>query len=112
MKIGHLLTTIILGVAMVTGCSKKAEQQSGAPRSVDLGVVELTPDTPSRQDLGGGATCEITASSLGPGMLQIIAVLEEGGTKGRPARVAPVAPDQPLHIGMGTVTVQFTPHLK
>jgi len=103
---------IALAAVALPGCSKKAQPTDTAPRSVDLGVVELTADNPKRVDVGVGATCEITASSLGPGMLQIVALIEQGGTKGRHTRVAPVAPDQPLQIAMENVTVQFTPHIK
>ncbi|PWU21209.1 MAG: hypothetical protein C5B50_02160 [Verrucomicrobia bacterium] len=104
---------IMAAAVLLGGCSKQAPSASDAPpKSVDLGVVELTANTPSRQDLGGGTVCVITAVPLGPAGIELTVVLEQNGKNGPTAHAAPATPDQPQRLALGNIALQFTPHMK
>jgi hypothetical protein len=108
-----LLLGLILIAPLLNGCSKGSSSQTpSAPRSVDLGAVELTYDVANRQDLGGGATCVFTARPLDRQSFELLADLEKSGKKVASTRVLPARINSPLEISFGDVRVQFTPQIK
>jgi hypothetical protein len=113
-KLSLALATVaaMLAVSLLSGCSKSAPPEAAPPKSVSLGVVELSYNNPSRQDLGDGAVCVLTATPLDPGHFELIAVLERSGKNVGSTRALPVPPDQPLEISFGSFKVGFVPHIK
>jgi hypothetical protein len=112
MKPHRLLFGLALATCLLAGCSKHPAQESGTPKLVDLGTVELTAGQPSRKDLGGGSVCVLTAQPLGPGTLELVAVLEKSGKEVATTRRAPTQIDVPLDLAFGEVHVGLTPHMK
>jgi len=62
------LATAALMAAFVIGCSKKSSEQAHHPKlpagTVDLGAVELVPQTPTQFSLGAGKCCILTGNQL------------------------------------------------
>jgi hypothetical protein len=112
MRSRTLLLGMALAASLLAGCSKHSAQESGTPKLVDLGTVELSPGQPSRHDLGGGAVCVLTAQPLGAGTLELFAVLEKSGRQVATTRRAPTQADVPLDIAFGEIHVGLTPHMK
>jgi hypothetical protein len=79
---------------------------------VNLGVVELSPGAPVRQDIGGGKVCILRAESLGVSGIQLIVTVEKSGREIASTQASPVQPDQPLQLSFGGEQVSLTPHIK
>jgi len=113
MTFGRLVLGLMVATCLVAGCSKQAPAlDTAASKSVNLGTLELTSGQTSRQDLGDGMTCEITATTMDASSLQLIAVLLKAGKQVDSHRMVPVTPDQPLDMSLGNVQLHFTPHVK
>ena len=112
MKSWTFLLGMVLAACLFAGCSKHASQEAAAPKIVPLGTVELSPGQPSRQDLGDGAVCVITATPLGADSLELIASLEKSGKQVTATRIAPATADRPLDISLGAFRIGLTPHMK
>ncbi len=106
------LLFLALAVSLLPGCSRHSPSQPAAPKAVNLGAVDMSYGTPSRQDLGDGAVCVLTPQTLGPGSIELTAVLERSGKKVASSRSAPVTLDRSLDISFGDVSVALTPHIK
>jgi hypothetical protein len=112
-----LLTTIVAALSLsgllLSGCSKHStEPESATPKSVTLGIVEMSYNTPARKDLGDDAVCAFTAAPLDANTFELTAVLEKAGKKVASTRVIPATADQPLDISFGNVRISFVPHIK
>src|SRR2546421_11409295 len=94
----------IIAAFLLSGCSKQV-QQPATPKSVGLGVVELSYNTPSRHDLGDGGVCVLTAAPLDRESFELSAILEKSGKKVASTRVAPAMVDQPLEISFGDIRI-------
>jgi len=114
LAIGYrLLLALFLLASLSSGCSKNSSASStAAPKSVNLGALELTYDVANRQDLGGGAMCVLTARPLDRQSFELLADLEKSGKKIASTRVIPARIGAPLEISFGDVRVQFTPQIK
>jgi hypothetical protein len=104
---------VAMGALVLAGCSKKdAATDSATPKSVSLGVVELSDGAPSRQDLGDGAVCVLTATKMDQISFELIAVLERAGKKVASTRVAPAMADKPLELSFGSIRIGLVPHMR
>lgn len=107
-----LLLAMAMAASLWAGCSRHSPPESAAPKFVSLGVVELSSGMPSRHDLGGGTVCVITVEPLGPGNVELSAILEKSGQKVASTRALPVMTDHPLEISFGDTRVGLVPHMK
>ena len=102
----------IFAISPLSGCSKSAAPQPATLKSVDLGIVELSPNTPSRHDLGDGAVCVFTATPMDAERFELVAIVERGGKKVAATRVAPAMADQPLEISLANIRIGLVPSMK
>jgi PBP1b-binding outer membrane lipoprotein LpoB len=112
MKYLSVVFGIVLGIGLLTGCSKQAAQENKPPRVLTLGTVELTANEPSRHDAGEGETCVIKASPMGAASLELVISLEKGGKQISSSRVAPAQSGVPVNMSLADVQVQLTPRMK
>jgi hypothetical protein len=122
------LTLIFASILLLAGCGKENPIAKGSDPTgpIDLGVVELSLNTPKRQSLGKGKDCTFTAVSAEGGKLQIKIEIKEKLVGGElPPGVPPetpvdstmtststVASGVQVIIGVGKTPVRFTPILK
>lgn len=78
---------------LLSGCSKPSEPQPEIVRPLvkdsrllvkELGVVKLTNQTPSRNDLGDGKVCIINPVLRADGNLELSMLIERSGTNAAP----------------------------
>src|SRR2546423_1096810 len=111
--IAMVSAALFLSGPLLSGCSKQSSAPASAtPKSVSLGVVEMSYNTPARKDLGDSAVCVFTAAPLDANTFELSAMLEKSGKKVASTRVMPATADQPLEISFGDVRVGFVPHIK
>ena len=109
----RILLSVLMVVSLFAGCSKSSSSSTpDVAKSVNLGAVELTYAVPTRQDLGDGATCVLTARQLDRQSFELLADLEKSGKKIASTRFMPARIGAPLEISFGDVRVQFTPQIK
>jgi hypothetical protein len=107
---------------LLSGCSKPSEPQPEIVRPLvkdsrllvkELGVVKLTNQTPSRNDLGDGKVCIINPVLRADGNLELSMLIELSGTNAAPRRIA--APSviasngQPVEIAIQNMAIALTP---
>jgi len=109
MKFRTSSIVLIVLTLVAAGCSKKAD--TTAPKTIDVGVVELTAGMPTDVDLKDGNTCRITPKKLSDGSLMLDMQIEKDGTVVASPR-APAQPDQPVTISIGDENLTLTPHMK
>ncbi len=110
---GYRLFLSLILVAALAGCSKNSSSSATAePKSVNLGAVELNYSSPTRADLGNGATCVLTARPLDAQSFELLADLEKSGKKVASTRVMPARIGTPLDLSFGDTRVQLTPQIK
>src|SRR5436305_645900 len=108
----HRKYLFALLVVLAIGCSKQATS-SDTPKHLDLGVVNLTYDTPSKHEVAPNLSCVITAASLrSTTQCELIANLEKSGKVIESRRIVPALLDQPARFSLGDVEVTFTPHIQ
>lgn len=112
MKYLSILFGIVLGLGLLTGCSKHAAQENKAPRVLTLGTVDLTANEASRHDAGEGETCVIKASPMDAASIELVVSIEKGGKQISSSRVAPAQIGVPVNVSLADVQVQFTPRMK
>ena len=95
----YLCATGAATAILLIGCSRKPTSQWSAPKSVDLGVVELSHNTPSHHNLGDKTVVVLTAAPMHASSIERFASL-------------PVAIDRPLDISFGDVQIRLTPRIK
>ncbi|MGZ4962830.1 MAG: hypothetical protein ACXWKG_16305 [Limisphaerales bacterium] len=100
---------IALLVALLMGCSQSSTPTG--PKKVELGVVNLTYNTPNKQDLGNGLSCEILVRPLGPKECELIVQFKKDSKVLDTQRNLPGTLDQPAEFGFENVGVTFTPHI-
>ncbi len=118
MRILHL-TTAALMAAFVISCSKKPSEQAHHPKlpagTVDLGAVELVPQTPTQFSLGAGKGCILTGKQLqgGVDVKMELFVTNADGTVERSQGELETSPGRQCVLTIGSnVPVGFAPTLK
>ena len=116
----HRTTCFVIALTglLLVGCSKHSTNDPNppSPKTSTLGTVDLTNQSPVRYDLGGGKACTITAKLVDDGIHDVSVAIEatdaSGNSKvlGTP-RARPL-PGQPVTVGVGDITVSFTPRFK
>lgn len=105
-----LLFELLLTALLLAGCSNGATQAPAKP--VDLGVVELSLGTSSRHELSGGYVCVLRAEALGPGTVELVALIEKSGKEVASTRVLPATLGRPVELSLGGFQVQVNPQLR
>jgi hypothetical protein len=101
-----------LVAVLLIGCSKQSTS-SDTPKTLELGVDNLTYDTPSKHQVTPNLSCVITASSLrSTTQCELSATLEKSGKTIESRRIVPALLDQPARFSLGDVEVTFTPHIQ
>ncbi|MDB6059790.1 MAG: hypothetical protein JWO95_3634 [Verrucomicrobiales bacterium] len=108
MKFG-LLFVLITG--LIAGCSNSGSSSAEVPTK-DFGVLNLTYDVPSKQDLGKGKACVITAKQLNPGTCELIVSIDKSGKPIESRRQIPAMLDKPTEFVFESAHVSFTPHIQ
>jgi hypothetical protein len=118
MRILHL-TTAALMAAFVIGCCKKPSEQTHHPKlpegTVNLGAVELVPQTPTQFSLGAGKSCILTGKQLPDGVdvRMVLLVTNADGTVDRSQGELETSPGRQCVLTIGSnVPVGFAPTLK
>lgn len=97
-------------LAFVAGCSNSSAPT--APKKLDLGVVNLTYDTPSKHEAGNGYSVDILARSLNSKtQCELIVEFKKNGKVIDTQRHLPGPLDQPAQFGVENFDVTFTPHI-
>jgi hypothetical protein len=117
MRILHL-TTAALMAAFVIGCSKKPNEQTHPPKlsagTVDLGAVELVPQTPTQFSLGAGKSCTLTGKQLAGVIhlqVQVFVTNADRTVWSSPADVSTLAGRQ-CSVTCFNTTIEMTPKMK
>lgn len=101
---------VALLLTLLVGCSHSSS--TSGPRKVDLGVVNLSYDAPSKHDIGNGLSVEISAGSLNSKtQCELIVKFEKGSKVLDAQRNVPAQLDQPAHFAIEDAEVTFTPHI-
>lgn len=102
---------LFVAVSALVGCSKP-EVTLSKITSKDLGVVNLSYDVPSKQDIGNGLVCLLTAKQLGATSCELIVKIENSGKVINTQRIIPAELDKPAHLTFENGEVTFTPHIQ
>ena len=118
MRILHYIATAALLAVLVIGCSKKPSEQTHHPKlpagTVDLGAVELVPQTPTQFSLGAGKSCILTGKQLQDGVdvKMTLFVTNADGTVEHSSGGVWTLPGRKTVLIIGSVPVGFAPTLK
>jgi len=117
MRKTYLITAALIA-AFIIGCSKRSGEQVHHPKlpagTVDLGAVELVPQTPTQFSLGAGKNCILTGKQL-QGSVDVkmdLFVTNVDGTVEHSSGEVSVSPGMKTVISIGSVPVGFAPTLK
>ena len=118
MRISHYIATAALVGVLVIGCSKKPNEQTHHPKlpagTVDLGAVELVPQTPTQFSLGAGKSCILTGRQLSNNIdiKLLVLVTNADGTVEHSEAEMERSPGGLCVMVVGGVSVGFAPTLK
>ncbi len=101
---------LLAALSVFVGCSK-SEAVLSEVKSKDLGVVNLTYGSPSKQDIGNGMVCVLTANSMGARSCELIIRIEKSGKVIDSRRIIPAELDKPAELIFENAQVTFTPHI-
>lgn len=102
-----------LGVVIcaLAGCSKP-EATLSEIKNKDLGVVNLSYGVATKEDLGNGFSCILTANPLNSTSCEIIVKVEKSGKLIDTRRIIPAALDKSADLTFENGNVTFTPHVQ
>jgi hypothetical protein len=106
--------TIISAVGCSKGSSHQTQPANSSQKTTDLGMVELTPQSPRQFELGANKCCIITGKPLPNGIEVKLVVLTTNtdGTVTRTQGQIITLPGRSCGIGFGDSVVSLTPALK
>ena len=107
----------ILAIMLAMGCSKGSSHQiqpaNASQKTTDLGMVELTPQSPRQFELGANKCCILTGKQLtnGIGVKLVLLTTNTDGTVSRSQGQIITLPGRSCGIGFGDLVVNVTPTL-
>lgn len=111
MKLGSLFV-LFAAVCTLLGCSEKPEVSLSQIKSKDLGVVNLSYGSPSKQDIGSGFICVLTPNPMNATSCEILIKIEKSGKVINSQRIIPAELDKRALITFENAEITFTPHIQ